>query len=181
MPHPVPGLSRPPADGGVARWSRRPLRACTVVLVVLATASGRAPPSAAGVRPVLTLHATGAQIYECRADAAGILAWRFREPRATLMADGRTVGRHFAGPTWELADGSAVVGRLAAQAPGATAHDVALLRLDVASRRGRGELSAATVIQRLNTHGGGFAGPCGTPGAVHAEPYTADYVFSNPS
>ena len=50
----------------------------------------------------------------------GKLAWAFREPIATLFQDGKTVGRHYAGPTWELSDGSAVVGKVAASAPGAT-------------------------------------------------------------
>ena len=57
---------------------------------------------------VATLQATGAQIYECRADASGEPVWQFREPIATLIADGATVGRHYAGPTWELTDGNAV-------------------------------------------------------------------------
>lgn len=128
---------------------------------------------------MLTLHADGAQIYECRADATGTLSWRFREPRATLIENGRAVGRHFAGPTWELSDGSAVVGKVETQSPGATARDIASLKLAVVSRRGSSELSEATMVQRVNTRGGVFSGACDTPGAVHAEPYTADYIFSS--
>ena len=37
----------------------------------------------------------------CKAGADGKLAWTFREPIATLLADGKTVGRHYAGPNWE--------------------------------------------------------------------------------
>src|SRR2546421_10876903 len=37
----------------------------------------------------------------------------FREPIATLLLDGKTVGRHYAGPNWEHADGSAVVAKVA--------------------------------------------------------------------
>ncbi len=69
---------------------------------------------------VATIHAEGAQVYECKADAAGQLAWKFREPVATLMIDGKTVGRHFAGPSWELSDGSLVTGKVSGSAPGAT-------------------------------------------------------------
>ena len=30
--------------------------------------------------PMVTIHAEGAQIYECKVDAGGKLAWQFREP-----------------------------------------------------------------------------------------------------
>src|SRR5262245_6761394 len=52
--------------------------------------------SAPGESLIATIHAEGAQIYECKADSAGKLAWQFREPIATLLVDGKTVGRHFA-------------------------------------------------------------------------------------
>jgi hypothetical protein len=61
---------------------------------------------------VATVHAEGAQVYDCKAGADGKLVWQFREPIATLLIDGKTVGRHFAGPGWELADGSAVTGKI---------------------------------------------------------------------
>ena len=75
-----------------------------------------------GERVVLSVHAEGAQVYECKAGADGKLAWAFREPIATLLLDGKTVGRHYAGPNWEHIDGSAVVGKVAGSAPGATAE-----------------------------------------------------------
>jgi Protein of unknown function (DUF3455) len=46
---------------------------------------------------MLTVHAEGAQIYECKVNS-GKLVWQFREPIAALIADGKTVGRHYAGP-----------------------------------------------------------------------------------
>ena len=61
-----------------------------------------------GETSVLTLHAEGAQVYECKADPAGRLVWEFREPVATLIEAGKTVGRHYAGPHWEHADGSVI-------------------------------------------------------------------------
>src|SRR6266446_2945429 len=67
--------------------------------------------AAPGEAVVLAVHAEGAQVYECKAGAEGKLAWAFREPIATLMADGKTVGRHYAGPNWEHVDGGAVVGK----------------------------------------------------------------------
>src|SRR5687767_9251802 len=98
---------------------------------------------------VATIHAEGAQVYECKADAAGRLAWKFREPVATLMVDGKTVGRHFAGPSWELSDGSLVTGRVSGSSPGATTADIPLLRLEVASQSGTGQLSRVITIHRL--------------------------------
>ena len=74
--------------------------------------------AAPGEIVVLAVHAEGAQVYECKAGADGKLGWTFREPIATLLADGKTVGRHYAGPNWEHSDGSAVVGKVAANAAG---------------------------------------------------------------
>ena len=132
--------------------------------------------AAADQAAIVTLHAEGAQLYECK-ETGGKLSWTFREPIAALMQDGRTVGRHYAGPTWEHTDGSAVVGKAAGSAPGATADDVAWLKLDIVDRRGRGMLAAATTVQRINTHGGALSGTCDARGTLRAVPYSADYVF----
>ena len=123
------------------------------------------------------MHAEGAQVYECKAGPDGKPAWAFREPIATLLVDGKTVGRHYAGPNWELSDGSAVAGKVAGSAPGATANDIAWLKLDVASHRGSGALTAATTVQRIHTQGGKLDGACDQPGAFRSAPYSADYVF----
>jgi hypothetical protein len=126
---------------------------------------------------LLTVHAEGAQVYECKAGTDGKTAWAFREPIATLMADGKTVGRHYAGPNWEHSDGSAVVGEVAASVPGATANDIPWLKLDVISRRGSGVLTGATTVQRINTRGGKLEGACDKAGTFGSAPYSADYVF----
>jgi hypothetical protein len=133
--------------------------------------------AAPGETIVLTVHAEGAQVYECKAGADGKTSWAFREPIATLMADGKTVGRHYAGPSWEHSDGSAVVGKVAASTPGATSKDIPWLKLDVVSRRGSGILSTVTTVQRINTQGGKLEGTCGTAGIFESVPYSADYVF----
>ena len=143
-------------------------------------AAGVTAPAAFGVTDraaILVVQAEGAQIYECKADATGAMTWVFREPIATLVGDGRTIGRHYAGPTWELADGDAVRGKQAAAAPGATPGDVALLKLDVVEHRGSGLLKDAKLVLRLNTRGGALKGACPKAGELHAEPYSADYVF----
>jgi hypothetical protein len=126
---------------------------------------------------VLTVHAEGAQVYDCKAGADGKLAWAFREPIATLMADGKTVGRHYAGPNWEDVDGSAVTGKAAGNAPGATANDIPWLKLEVTAHRGNGVLTPVTTVQRINTSGGKLDGACDKAGATKSAPYSADYVF----
>ncbi|HTY48109.1 MAG TPA: DUF3455 domain-containing protein [Steroidobacteraceae bacterium] len=152
-----------------------------LLLVAMGAGAARGDDVPAAVaapgRPVIMkLHAQGVQIYECKA-AAGGMSWRFREPLAVLLQDGRTVGHHFGGPTWELDSGSAVVGKVESQAPGRTPKDVALLKLTVVARRGAGGFDEVTGVQRLDTRGGAFGGPCNRPGALHLEPYAAEYVF----
>jgi hypothetical protein len=133
--------------------------------------------AAPGETIVLTVHAVGAQIYECKAGADGKLAWAFREPIATLFVNGKTIGRHYAGPNWEHMDGSAVVGKAIGNAPGATADDIPWLKLEVTSHRGNGVLSGVTTVQRINTKGGKAEGACDKAGIFKSVPYSADYVF----
>jgi hypothetical protein len=126
---------------------------------------------------VLSVHAEGAQIYQCKAASDGKTSWAFREPIATLLADGKTVGRHYAGPNWEDTDGSAVVGKVAGTAPGATPGDIPWLKLDVTSHRGNGVLTDVTTVQRINTQGGNLEGACDRAGTFRSVPYAADYGF----
>jgi hypothetical protein len=132
---------------------------------------------APGETAVITLHAEGAQVYECKAGGDGKLAWAFREPIATLFDNGKTVGRHYAGPNWEHADGSAVTGKAIGNAPGATANDIPWLKLEVVARRGSGTLANISTVQRINTVGGKLDGACDKAGAFKSVPYSADYVF----
>lgn len=133
--------------------------------------------AAPGEAVVVTLHAEGAQVYDCKAGSDGKLGWAFREPIATLISEGKTVGRHYAGPNWELGDGSAVVGKAAGNAPGATPNDIPWLKLTVVSQRGSGVLTGITTVQRINTQGGKLDGACDKAGATRSAPYSADYVF----
>jgi hypothetical protein len=133
--------------------------------------------AAPGETVVLTVHAEGAQVYECKAGADGKPAWAFREPIATLLVDGKTIGRHYAGPNWEHSDGSAVVGKAVGNAPGATPNDIPWLKLEVNSSRGNGLLTGVTTVQRINTRGGKIEGICDTVGTFRSAPYSADYVF----
>jgi hypothetical protein len=151
------------------------------IVVLMAFTSARAEMPAAIAVPdataIVTVHAEGAQLYECKAGSDGKLIWAFREPIATLMRDGKTVGRHYAGPTWEYLDGSTVTAKAAGSSPGATANDVAWLRLDAVAHRGAGVLAGVTNVQRINTGGGALSGACERIGALRSVPYSADYVF----
>jgi hypothetical protein len=158
-----------------------------VVMVLLAARVSAQVPSAVAVTDatiVATLHAEGAQIYECKVDSKSksprslsALTWQFREPIATLVVDGRSVGRHYAGPNWDHVDGSGVKGNVAASTPGATLNDIPWLKLDVTEHRGDGILASVTTVQRINTKGGVVQGTCENAGNYRSVPYSADYVF----
>jgi uncharacterized protein DUF3455 len=158
-----------------------------LVVVLLAARVSAEAPSALAVPDgtiLVTLHAEGAQIYQCKPDSeakspsqVGALTWQFREPIATLMVDGKSVGRHYAGPNWDHIDGSGAKGKAAASSPGATPNDIPWLRLDVTDHRGNGILSSATTVQRINTKGGVVQGSCESAGTYLSVPYSADYVF----
>jgi hypothetical protein len=178
----------PPSDAASRRrpfWAaRRPRTAIPVIAIgatfaAAALAATELPDAIAapGETRIATVHAEGAQVYECKADAAGKLAWQFREPIATLIADGKTIGRHFAGPQWELDDGGLVSGKVVARADGATASDIPLLKLSATMQRDRGMLAGVITIQRLNTRGGVAEGSCEIAGTLQSVPYSADYAF----
>jgi Protein of unknown function (DUF3455) len=151
--------------------------AAAALVATEAAAQMPAPIAAPGETGIVTLHAEGAQVYDCKAGADGKLAWAFREPIATLLLDGKTVGRHYAGPNWDHVDGSGVTAKAVGNAPGKTAHDIPWLKLEVTARRGNGVLAGATTVQRINTVGGVMSGACDKAGAFHSAPYSTDYVF----
>jgi hypothetical protein len=136
-----------------------------------------APIAIKGGVPIAQLRAAGAQIYICAKSASGGLNWTFREPIASLLEGGKTVGRHFVGPTWEFADGSRVVGEVVSKAPGTTAKDIAWLKLSVKEPQKSGLAAGATWVLRIDTKEGVFEGACDSEGELHSEPYTATYVF----
>jgi hypothetical protein len=120
--------------------------------------------------------AKGVQIYECQAEG-----WKLVGPDAELSDDsGRPIGRHYAGPTWEAADGSKVVGELRQKADAPGAQGVPWLLLKAKSTEGTGAFSKITSIQRVDTTGGKApsqlcnASALGTRQSV---PYRATYYF----
>jgi hypothetical protein len=161
--------------------AKRPALALLLLSGLVVSASAQTPLPDAIAAPgevvVLSVHAEGAQVYDCKAGADGKLAWAFREPIATLLVDGKTIGRHYAGPNWEHVDGSAVVGKVSGNAPGATSDDIAWLKLQVVSSRGSGVLTDVSTVQRINTKGGKLDGACDKAGSFKSAPYSAEYVF----
>jgi FtsP/CotA-like multicopper oxidase with cupredoxin domain len=165
-------------------WYFYRLKSELVLTVIAAVAFGSAARAqvpdaiaAPGESMVVTVHAEGAQVYECKAGGDGKLAWAFREPIATLLLDGKTVGRHYAGPTWEYTDGSAVTAKVSANAPAKNATDIPWLKLTATEHRGSGMLSGVSTVQRINTKGGASPGACSAAGTFQSVPYSADYVF----
>jgi hypothetical protein len=128
-------------------------------------------------------YAKGVQIYQCRAsnDRRDNYAWAFVAPEAELFdASGKQIGRHYAGPSWEAADGSKIVGALKAGIDAPQGDAIPWLLLSARSVGPRGSLSEVTAIQRVNTVGGAAPHTGCTQadaGAIMRMPYTADYRF----
>jgi hypothetical protein len=127
--------------------------------------------------------AQGVQIYECRESKTqpGAYEWAFVAPDADLFDHkGNKVGRHYAGPHWELADGSKIIASVKARADAPQAGAIPWLLLSARSVGPEGSLSKVSSIQRTNTVGGlapknGCSqATAGKPARVH---YTAHYYF----
>ncbi len=128
------------------------------VVVGLPTMVGAAQEKAVdppkGARLVLEAAADGVQIYACEAKEGGF-AWVFKSPEAALFDRyGRQIGTHFAGPTWKTADGTAIVGELAAHADAPVKTAIPWLLLRAKSHEGSGPLANVAFIRRFETKGG---------------------------
>ena len=136
------------------------------------------PP--AGEKLVLKAHATGSQIYTCKAGTEGAFQWVLKAPDADLHdKKGAVIGHHFAGPTWKHQDGSAVMGKATAHVDSPDAASIPWLLVSATGHTGEGVFAKVTSIQRLNTRGGKAAGQCDASrdGAETKSPYSADYLF----
>ena len=133
----------------------------------------------ANAADVIDLLGRGVQIYRCTATDGGF-AWKLTGPDATLTdAQGTVVGRHFAGPSWQAADGSLVVGEVLAASDGARGA-VPWLVLHAKSHAGAGAFAAVRYIVRSRTEGGvAPANGCDTAhdGASVRIPYSATYTL----
>jgi hypothetical protein len=199
---------------GTTTWTRNKvcagilrMTAVTAPILIVGCAHDRprpppdVPPALqvpAGQKLIRMLHATGVQIYQCKASAKdpSRYSWVYQEPKADLSdRSGKDIGRHYAGPTWEADDGSKVVGDVVARvdapdpaapsaaapsaaAPGAAAPGAATpgpkgvqwLLLRAKSNTGKGVFAKVQSIQRLHTIGGlAPPDPCD---AAHADQRT---------
>jgi hypothetical protein len=136
----------------------------------------------AGQRLMMTSRGVGELTYECRAkkDMAAQFEWAFVGPVASLMnADRKTVGKYYAGPTWEAMDGSKVSGKQVAVSPAAPGN-IPLQLVKADPSMGVGAMNGVSYIQRLNTKGGVAPTTVCDAGSLSKRmtvPYEADYVF----
>lgn len=137
----------------------------------------QAPP---GQKLLHTAEASGVQIY-IAVQKGEALEWKLEAPRAELKTGG-AAWKHYAGPTWEAADGSKIkkaAGDVAkADAPN-PAQDIPwlLIKVEPAGEK-TGALSGVQYVQRINTKGGLMpTQPPQKPGAKVEIDYTATYLF----
>lgn len=154
--------------------------ALTIASATGATAAEPLVPAPPGAKLLLKAAGQGVQIYTCEKSGDGY-RWVFKAPDAALFdKTGRQIGTHFAGPTWQLADGSRITGEVAAQAPAPAPGAIAWLLLRVKSHEGEGLLTRVDLVRRIDTQGG--IAPPTTCNATQASAearmrYTADYLF----
>ena len=156
------------------------MKRISIVLSVLAAGCASTVPVPEQLKPganetlAFVVPAKGVQIYECRAGN-----WVFVAPDAELFdRAGKKIGSHYAGPHWEAADGSKIVGAVTQRADAPAAGNIPWLLLGAKSVGKEGAFSKVTSIQRVATTGGvAPAGSCAQAGAQARVDYTADYYF----
>ena len=138
----------------------------------------------AGEQVVLLAHATGSQVYTCQSGADGKFMWTLKAPEAELTDQkANVIGRHFAGPTWKLKDGSEITGKATAHVDSPDSNSIPWLLVNVVSHSGKGLLTNVTSVQRIHTRGG--KAPAEGCDASHRDAetkssYSADYYFYAP-
>ena len=171
------GNGRKTADGTLSTYARR-LGMIVLVLTVASMArdsiaqsakeSINVPPHS---RLVLRAVGSGDQVYGCVNGS-----WELKAPDAKLLnPEGSVIGRHFAGPTWQLNDGSWVKGKAVAKQAAPDAIAVPWLLLE--SVGGTGKLGTVRFILRSGTHGGNAPDGSCSQSALLRVPYTATYSF----
>jgi hypothetical protein len=120
--------------------------------------------------------ASGVQIYECKAEG-----WKLFGPDAQLIdQEGRPMGKHYAGPTWESVDGSKVTGEVRQKVDAPDGRGVPWLLLNAKSNNGAGTFGKVTSIQRVDTLGGKppvDGCDASSIGKKESVPYRATYYF----
>jgi len=187
----------PPEANEPCEASRAPVALCAgmAALAALAGCAGMpenmaAPPLPtavrvpAGHRHALTLKSVGTLNYECRARAgmSGAYGWVLDAPDAALLHwSGLRVGRYYAGPTLEYRDGSRITLKLVGSSPDDPGR-LPLQLYEAATRRGEGQFSAVTYVQRLNGVTAEPAQPCteARVGRSYKAEFSADFLFYRP-
>ena len=153
----------------------------TILLVCLPSVVAAAPPLVARAdTAAIELRGHGVQVYVCER-ASGAVAWRLKGPEAALLnSAGLEVGRHFAGPSWQAADGSTVVGEALVSSQSPTEGSVPWIVMRAKSHAGSGEFRSVEYIVRLQTEGG--VAPTADCDQAHVGterrvPYNAVYVL----
>jgi hypothetical protein len=149
--------------------------ALSVLMLAVAPLCARAADASA-----IEIYGEGVQVYSCQM-IGDDYAWTLKGPDAVLRDGiGRTVGRHFAGPSWEAQDGSIVVGEPLIASPAPQAGAVPWLVLKAKSHAGAGRFANVAYVVRSATQGG--AAPATGCDAAHAQkesrqPYSATYTL----
>jgi Protein of unknown function (DUF3455) len=128
---------------------------------------------------VLALVADGVQIYESKPNSSGGFQWSLKAPEAELKSlTGDIVGKHGAGPSWTLNDGSSVVGSVPALKNSAASAGIPWLLVAVKSKSGSGILNQVDYVMRVATEGGmAPAEPPKAEGETAKIKYRAVYLF----
>ncbi len=128
---------------------------------------------------VLAVVADGVQIYESKPNPAGGFQWSLKAPDAELKnLSGEVLGKHGAGPSWTLNDGSSVVGSVPALKNLVAPKSIPWLLVAVKSRSGSGILDKVDYVMRVATEDG--AAPVEPPKAESETvkvKYHAIYMF----
>jgi hypothetical protein len=149
-----------------------------LALFLLLFFDGVDPP--AGQKELFRANARGVQVYMCEQGGDGNYQWNLDHPEAELLDEkGQNIGRHFAGPNWEMIDNSRVGGHIVAR-KASPEGSIPWLLLEASAHAGYGMVQHAEYIQRIDTKGG--VAPAEGCDAAHAKahvrvPYTANYVF----
>jgi hypothetical protein len=150
-----------------------------VSLAAEAVPAALQPP--AGYTVAFTAKATGVQIYTSTADGGTAPKWVFEAPLAELNGS-KGVIHHYAGPSWEAADGSKVARDMDTPVTTVAAKrastDIPWLLVKVTADPVAGVLNKVVYVQRISTQGG--VAPANPPSRVGTKvgvPYTATYVF----
>jgi hypothetical protein len=156
-----------------------PSLALLALAFLLQTPDATLPPATAHLK--LTAEGLGVQTYNCTANADSF-HWLFVAPEATLFdpATHQPIGKHGAGPTWEMNDGSAITGKVLKTSPAPAAANIPWLLLEAHSTGTDGALSNITFVRRANTQAG--VAPATGCDAAHQGttvrvPYEATYTF----